>query len=143
MDYGVLPDDSILTAAGFAFFTYTFSDDPAYVLGFLPIMEGLGSVSVLGLALINVLERRETAFEAIGLVQLPDLLLPFLIIGLFYILRPVLSRLLHIIARMYQPHRSLQIIVAVTIYLASRIPMISLCESFSGFSFMPSARPWR
>lgn len=59
--------DSILTAAGFAFFIYTFSDDPAYVLGFLPIMEGLGSVCVLGLALINVLERRETAFEAIGL----------------------------------------------------------------------------
>ena len=117
--------DSILTAAGFAFFTYTFSDDPAYVLGFLPIMEGLGSVCVLGLALINMLERRETAFEAIGPVQLPDLLLPFLTIGLFYLLRPVLSRLLHIIARMYQPHRSLQIMVAVTIYLASRIPMIT------------------
>lgn len=59
--------DSILTAVGFAFFTYTFSDDPAYVLGFLPIMEGLGSVCVLGLALINMLERRETAFEAISL----------------------------------------------------------------------------
>ena len=117
--------DCIITAAGFVFFTYTFSDDPAYVLGFLPIMEGLGSICVLGLALINVLERRETTFEVIGRVQLPDLLLPFLIIGLFCILRPVLSRLLHIIARMYQPHRNLQIIVVSILYLASRIPMIT------------------
>lgn len=74
MDNGVLPDGQYLNGGRACFFTYTFSDDPAYVLGFVSIMEGLTGKCLLVQGLINVLERRESPFEVIGEIQLPDLL---------------------------------------------------------------------
>lgn len=117
--------DCILTVGGYVLFVWSFSDDPAFVLGFLPIMEGFSGLCMLWIVIINRVEGRENVFEIIGSIKPLDLILPVLFIGTYLILRPLLSRILRALARMYQPHRKVQIFAIVAIFLYSRIPAIT------------------
>ena len=116
--------DLILVIGGYAFFVYTFSDDPVFVLGLHPIAEGLAVLCMLLVSLVNRLEGRTSDFEIMGPLEPLDILMPVLCIAVFYILRPLVSRFLHYIKRVYLPHRSLQKALFFSFFLYSRLPTI-------------------
>ena len=116
--------DLILVIGGYAFFVYTFSDDPVFVLGLHPIAEGLAVLCMLLVSLVNRLEGRTSDFEIMGPLKPLDILMPVLCIAAFYILRPLVSRFLHYIKRVYLPHRSLQKALFFSFFLYSRLPTI-------------------
>ena len=115
--------DLILVVGGYAFFVYTFSDDPVFVLGLHPIVEGITIVCLILAWAVNRIEGRD-AFEIMAPFHPADLLIPVLCIGSFYILRPILRRLLYYISRIYHPHRGLQKAIFISFMLYTRLPAI-------------------
>ncbi len=115
--------DIVLLIGGYAFFVWTFSDDPVFVLGIYPIAEGFAIMCLILAWAVNRIEGRD-AFEVIAPLHPADLLLPFLCIGMFYLLRPLLKRLLNYIDRVYRPHRRLQIAIFLSFTLYTRLPTI-------------------
>ena len=115
--------DIVLLVGVYAFFVYTFGDDPVLVLGFHPITEGLAIMCMMLICVVNRLEGRNP-FEIMGPLELLDVLMPVLCIGTFYLLCPLLRKLLHYIVGIYRPHRALQIAVFLSFMLYSRLPTI-------------------
>ena len=115
--------DIVLLIGGYAFFVYTFSDDPVFVLGIHPIVESITIMCMSLICAVNWMEGRD-AFSIIGPLHPFDFLMPFLCIGAFYLLRPILRKLLNYIVRIYRPHRGLQIAIFISFMLYSRLPTV-------------------
>ena len=115
--------DLILVIGGYALFVYTFSDDPVFGLGLYPIVEAIAIMCLILVWAVNRIEGRD-AFEAMASFHPADLFMPLLCISSFYLLRPLLRRLLFYISHLYRPHRGLQKVILISFTLYTRLPTI-------------------
>ena len=103
-------------------FVWTWSDDPLHVILIMTISEILITFPALCVpVLVNLLEGR-AASDIAGHIHPLDFLIPLLVIGLFYCVRPICRVVMQFLGRLYLPYRKLLWVAVCLYYLYANLP---------------------
>ena len=111
----------VLTAGVYLVFLLTWKDDTLHTLLIFIISEVLSMPALIVMLFANLLEGREMA-ELIGPVRPIDFLIPIFMLGIFFLLRPFLYRIMEFLGNLYFPHRRILWLIVLVYFLYSHIP---------------------